>query len=515
MWIFAHIPESPFPFVPILTTIYVLRVTTKYGAWFKKMKLNVTHKVFLAILAANAIIVLSMFLIMQWSVDRGFLKYVNQVERNRMDRLVNKLGRTYKTDGNWDHLKNNTEALSRLLSETYSEDPVQAPAPPSASDAKQEYSSQSEPPPRRRFYRLEKRITLLDAARNPVLGPGNSAEIEIFMPIAFNGTVVGYLGLLPNKFLSDTHHLEFVKKQKLVFALVALLMLLVAAVISLPLARLLVRPLRKLAAATGHLSSGRYDVRVPVESDDEFGHLSRDFNALALSLDKNEQARRQFVADISHELRTPLTILGGEIEAIQDGILDLSLESIGSLQVEVLRINRLVDDLYQLALSDVGALAYRKKEVNIVEILTESVNRSQSKFEGSELTLTAFMPQEPILVFADSERLTQLFDNLLLNSQKYTDSGGTLDITVETAHGAVTIDFKDSEPGVLEVERGKLFNRLYRVEGSRNRDTGGAGLGLAICRNIVEAHEGVIEAFDSPLGGVLIRITLPLGGHRE
>jgi two-component system sensor histidine kinase BaeS len=480
------------------------------------MKLNITHKVFLAILAANAIIVLSMFLIMQWSVDRGFLKYVNQVEQNRMNRLVKKLGATYRTEGTWDHLRNNPEALSRLLGEMYSEDPTQFPSSATNIEAKQELSNQTDQPVRRRYYRLEKRIAVLDAARNPILGSGNYADIEIFMPISIKGTVVGYLGLLPNKFLSNTLHLEFVKRQKLVFALVALLMLLVAVAISLPLARLLVRPLRKLAAATGHLSSGRYDVRVPVESDDEFGHLSRDFNALALSLDKNEQARRQFVADISHELRTPLTILGGEIEAIQDGIQDLSLESIDSLQGEVFRINRLVDDLYQLALSDVGALAYRKTEVNIVEILSETINRAKSQFRERDLTLTALMPQEPVLVFADAERLTQLFDNLLNNSLKYTDSGGTLDITVETAHGSVTIDFKDSEPGVLEDERGRLFDRLYRVEGSRNRGTGGAGLGLAICSNIVAAHEGAIEALKSPLGGVWIRIILPLsGGYNE
>lgn len=291
-------------------------------------------------------------------------------------------------------------------------------------------------------------------------------------------------------------------------------MLLVAAAISLPLARLLVRPLKKLAAATGHLSSGQYDIRVPVDSDDEFGHLSRDFNALALSLDKNEQARRQFVADISHELRTPLAILGGEIEAIQDGLQDLSLESISSLQVEVFRINRLVDDLYQLALSDVGALAYRKSEVNVAEVLAEAVNRARPKLVERSLTLTVLLPQEPVYVYADAERLTQLFDNLLNNSQKYTDAGGTLDITLETGQGGATIDVKDSGPGVTECERKKLFDRLYRVEGSRNRASGGAGLGLAICRNIVEAHEGAIEAYHSPLGGIWIRITLPLSGGR-
>ena len=294
-----------------------------------------------------------------------------------------------------------------------------------------------------------------------------------------------------------------------------MIMLLVAAAISLPLARLLVRPLKKLAAATGHLSSGRYDVRVPVDSDDEFGHLSRDFNALALSLDKNEQARRQFVADISHELRTPLAILGGEIEAIQDGIQDLSLESIGSLQVEVFRLNRLVDDLYQLALSDVGALAYRKSDVNLADIISEAIDRARPKLAERSLALSITLPQAPVIVFADAERLTQLFDNLLDNSRKYTDSGGVLEITLEAMHGGVTVDIRDSGPGVTGEERDKLFDRLYRVERSRNRSSGGAGLGLAICRNIVEAHEGAIEAFHSPLGGVWIRITLPLSeGHQ-
>ncbi len=474
------------------------------------MKLNVTHRVFLAILAANAIIVLCMFLIMQWSMDRGFLKYVNQLEQNRMDRLVEKLGRSYSTVANWDPLKKTPDSISRLLTETYSEDPTQLPSSPATNEAKRELTNQSEPSTRRRLYRLEKRIIVLDASRNPVFGPGNPADIEIFKPISNKGKVVGYLGLLPNKFISDMHQLKFVKEQKLVFALIALLMLLVAVAISLPLARLLVRPLKKLAAATGHLSAGRYDVRVPVDSDDEFGHLSRDFNALALSLDKNEQARRQFVADISHELRTPLAILGGEIEAIQDGIQDLSLESIGSLQVEVFRINRLVEDLYQLALSDVGALAYRKYDVNVVEILDEAINRARPQFEERKLTLRTLLPQDPVFVFADAERLTQLFDNLLNNSQKYTDSGGTLDITLETTHGGAIIDFKDSEPGVTDEERRKLFDRLYRVEGSRNRASGGAGLGLAICRNIVEAHEGSIEALHSPLGGIWIRITLPV-----
>jgi len=474
------------------------------------MKLNVTHRVFLAILAANAIIVLCMFLIMQRSMDRGFLKYVNQVELNRLDRLVAKLGKEYASQASWEFLRTTPDKISRFIGETFTEDSSQNPLPLPVTDMKREQSPMGESFAGRRHYRLERRIIVLDATRKPVFGISNPADIEIFKPISEEGVVVGYLGLLPNKFVSDMHQLKFVKEQKLVFAFVAIIMLLVAAAISLPLARLLVRPLKKLAAATGHLSSGRYDVRVPVDSDDEFGHLSRDFNALALSLDKNEQARRQFVADISHELRTPLAILGGEIEAIQDGIQDLSLESISSLQVEVFRLNRLVDDLYQLALSDVGALAYRKSDVNLADVISEAIDRARPKLAERALTLNILLPQAPVVVFADTERLTQLFDNLLDNSRKYTDSGGTLEITLEAMHGGATVDIKDSGPGVTGEERSKLFDRLYRVERSRNRSSGGAGLGLAICRNIVEAHEGAIEAFQSPLGGIWIRITLPL-----
>lgn len=474
------------------------------------MRLNITHRVFLAILAANAIIVLSMLLIMQWSMDRGFLRYVNQLEQNRMERLATKLGKVYGASRGWGFIQKSPDTISRLIGETIAES---SPPPPPPFANKQ--PSQPEPPPIGLSYRFEKRIIVLDTGKNRVFGTSDPSGIQLFKPISNRGKVVGYLGLLPRKILSDTHQMKFVKEQKFVFALTALLMLLVAAAISLPLARLLVSPLKKLAAATSHLSSGRYDIRVTVDSDDEFGHLSRDFNALALSLDKNEHARRQFVADISHELRTPLAILGGEIEAIQDGLQDLSLESISSLQVEVFRINRLVDDLYQLALSDVGALAYRKADINVADILVEALNRARPKLKESDLTVNALMPSAPVVIYADADRLAQLFDNLLDNSGKYTDAGGTIEVSIESGAGYVTVNIKDSGPGVTEEERKKLFDRLYRVEGSRSRSSGGAGLGLAICRNIVEAHEGAIEALHSPLGGIWMKITLPLSGGKQ
>jgi two-component system, OmpR family, sensor histidine kinase BaeS len=285
----------------------------------------------------------------------------------------------------------------------------------------------------------------------------------------------------------------------------------VAAGLSLPLANRLVRPVKALAAATGRLAAGEFATRVPVASADELGQLARDFNVLALTLEKNEQTRRQWVADISHELRTPLAILRGEIEALQDGVRQPTPESINSLHGEALRLGRLVEDLYQLSLSDLGALTYHKEELDLAVVLTAALAHYRPELTGKRIALTAEIPRAgAAVVFGDPERLHQLFANLLDNAVKYTDQGGKLEVRLTCRDHEATIDLADSAPGVPESELERLFDRLYRVESSRSRDAGGAGLGLAICRNIVLAHTGTITAHPSPLGGVLIRIALPL-----
>jgi len=288
--------------------------------------------------------------------------------------------------------------------------------------------------------------------------------------------------------------------------------LLVSALLSLPLARRLVRPIKALAAATHRLASGRYETRVEEERGDELGQLTRDFNALALTLEKNEQARRQWIADISHELRTPLAVLRGEIEALQDGVRPMGTEALGSLHAEALHLGRLVDDLYQLALSDLGALSYRKETVELGPLLEEALAPFRTEFERKGIALAVAGTRSAVPLFADPERLRQLFSNLLENALRYTDADGRLEIEVIRKDERAEMVFRDSAPGVPAADLERLFERLFRVEGARRRATGGAGLGLAICRNIAEAHSGTITAAPSPLGGVAITVTLPLAG---
>jgi two-component system sensor histidine kinase BaeS len=359
-----------------------------------------------------------------------------------------------------------------------------------------------------------KHFVLLDEAKRPLFAASSIPSNTFLKPLHYKGRTVGYLGLLPHLRRPDELQRRFLKEQGMALSLVAGTLVLLAASFSLPLARRLIRPIKALAAATDRLAAGEFSTRVTVTSTDELGQLARGFNSLAQTLEKNEQTRRQWVADISHELRTPLAILRGEVEAIQDRIRPANPDSIDSLHGEVMRLERLVNDLYQLSLSDLGALTYRKEELEL-EILLSSVLASyRSQFADREITMESSIPQGgKAMVFGDPERIRQLFANLFDNALKYTDPGGAIAVHLACVSEHVTIDIEDSTPGVPNSEIGRLFERLYRVEASRNRAAGGAGLGLAICRNIVEAHAGAIEARHSSRGGLWIRIELPLTGR--
>jgi len=366
------------------------------------------------------------------------------------------------------------------------------------------------PEPGRHFAR---RVVLLDGGKKGIFAPPDLPENLPLKPLLHGGETVGYLGLLPLKMLADARQLRFVREQKQAFALIALAMVFLAALVSIPLAQRMVKRIRNLALATHRLASGRYDTRVSVESSDELGRLARDFNTLALTLEKHEQGRRQWIADISHELRTPLSILRGEIEAMQDGVHATTPQAIGSLHGEVIRLSRLVNDLYDLSLSDLGALTYSKSETDLAEALRQALNLYRPDFSDKGISLEADFPSGTTFpLFADAERLHQLYSNLLENSLKYTDPGGRLRVFVERDGGTATVHFQDSGPGVPESNLGKLFDRLYRVDSSRNREMGGAGLGLSICRSIVEGHAGTIAAFPSPLGGLWVKIAFPMSG---
>jgi two-component system sensor histidine kinase BaeS len=281
-------------------------------------------------------------------------------------------------------------------------------------------------------------------------------------------------------------------------------------VVALFLARQLLLPIRRIVTGVKALATGNYHTRIKANGHDELGQLSQHFNSLAQTLQQNEVARRQWIADISHELRTPLSVLRGELEALQDGVRKPTPERIHSLHSEILSLSKLVEDLYQLSLSDAGGMNYHKEAINLTDIVLDVQQHFVSRFADRGINLREISnPQIILPVFADKRRLQQLFSNLAENSCRYTNEGGFCEITLYRTKQTVMVTFQDSAPSVPQAALPKLFDRLFRVEKSRSRELGGAGLGLAICKNIVEAHGGIILAYQSQYGGLSIQVELP------
>ncbi|MBU1565808.1 MAG: HAMP domain-containing protein [Proteobacteria bacterium] len=476
------------------------------------MKITLHYKLFGAILTAILVVVIYMSLVMQWSFDRGFLVYVNIVVQDQLKRIAADLESHYRELKSWRTFTDDHKKMALLIVDNYPEGRQKEHFLEKIRHEKieAEFAHSGllpiDIPP---HFLL--RVFFLDEHKETIFGYDPGDMHPEMMELRYQNRVVGYLGVHPAKNLSDIHQVVFVKQQKVAFFLVAGAGFLIAAGLSLPFAYRLTRPIRRLAMATRDLASGKYQTRIDVKSADELGQLSRDFNDLAEVLEKNKQARSQWVADISHELRTPLSILRGKIEALQDGVYPPTGETFKSLHNEVLHLGMLVDDLYQLSLSDVGAMSYHRAEVMPCWALQKAIEMLQSELEGKKQQLeTAIDIDADVFLFADNERLKQLFTNLLANSIRYTHEGGKIVIQVQQEGKQLVFNIKDTAPGVPGDHLPHLFDRLYRVDSSRSRDLGGAGLGLSICYNIVKGHNGTIEAKPSPLGGLWVRVCLPL-----
>jgi two-component system sensor histidine kinase BaeS len=489
------------------------------------MRLGIKYKLFFALLAAHVLVLAVMFSIVNYNFDKGFREYVSRIEEQQVPALVTGLADFYRIHGSWEGLRGseNYDTWSDLIRDSIEKtaDPVlvqqrqrrvQNPEraidrlpPPGFTPNDWYYASEYSPA---RPY-----LHLLDADEMVVVGtPGAYVrERANLNPIVVNNETVGYLSVTSRQTLSAQADQLFADQQQTFFWQLAAFLFVLSAIVSFPTASYLTRPLRDVVAGTRALSSGQFDLRLPVRGTDEISQLSEDFNTLALTLEQNSKARQQWIADISHELRTPLGILQGELESVQDGIRPLNTDTLESLHSEVVHLNALVNDLHELSMTDMGALVYEKREVDLLDIIEQSFEQHTSLAKKHNLRLNLTIDSNgtgrEMKMLGDPNRLQQLFDNLLQNSLRYTDPGGELRVHLrENGNNSIVVEWFDSGPGVSNEHLGKLFDRLYRVDSSRNRKKGGSGLGLAICKNIVQAHEGTIEASHSPLGGLRLTI---------
>lgn len=292
---------------------------------------------------------------------------------------------------------------------------------------------------------------------------------------------------------------------------------LAALLLTAALSRRIIKPVEELTAAAELMARGELSSRVLARGNDEIATLGRAFNSMAGALERAEELRRTMVSDVAHELRTPLTNIRGYLEALEDGVIRPDARTIGSLHEEALLLSRLVDDLRDLALADAGQLRLYRQPTDLGAVVRQAVEsfrpRLVAKGVACELRLPAALPQAEI----DDERVGQVLRNLLNNALTHTPAGGS--VTVEVVAGGacdgpamLAVSVADTGAGIAAEDLPLIFERFYRADRSRNRATGGAGLGLTIVRRLIEAHGGSVTA-ESALGaGSRFTFTLPVAG---
>ncbi len=513
------------------------------------MKFSLFHKIFSAFIVTILAAIIVLALAMYFSANWRFSEYVVKVEMGTLDDLVVALQYLHQEKQSWEQFRDNPGLWHRFISAYLSEIPGYPPVGPPPDFRPMEGHRQrdfvpgdpaarlrerpdkddpefarrrgfgtgppgppGQPPPPPRRDSIGPRLALFDQNKQIVIGPPEfPLRSYVLRPINIAEQTVGWLGLMPLKQGSHPLELAFIKEQTRAIVLAGLFVFALAGLISFFLSKHLLSPIKELTAAAKEFSSLHFGKKVDVRTSDELGQLANAFNSMAEALEKNETLRKQWTSDVAHELRTPLAILRGEIEAMQDGVREISAERLASLHDEINRIGKLVDDLHLLFVADSENLLQRKHPVKPLEILQEVLGTFETRLNQSAIQLEAHsIGDQAAVIMGDEVRMRQLFANLIENTIRYTDSPGILRINHYCSLQKLTLVFEDSPPGVPSEALDRIFDRLYRVDKSRSRSLGGSGLGLSICKEIVVGHGGTIRASHSSLGGLLISTEFPL-----
>jgi two-component system OmpR family sensor kinase/two-component system sensor histidine kinase BaeS len=365
------------------------------------------------------------------------------------------------------------------------------------------------------------RTVLIDADWKVVLDHGSVTSALVgtqFTPrpnetgqaLTINGSLIGTIwvdrGTLPRAVL-------FIYSLIGPTAVISVLLGILTLIIGLLLMRRMVNPLAEVIAAAQAVSQGDLSARVPVRpQNDDLSALSDHFNHMADELERSDHQRRNMLADIAHELRTPITILRGRLEGILDGVYPADEAHIAPALEETYLLERLVEDLRLVALAEANQLRFELKPVKLEE-LAETILGLFSAQAG-ERTIQLNLEAEPDLpeVMVDPQRFQQVVGNLIDNALRYTPEGSKVEITIHHKENTVELSVSDGGPGIPEDEVAHVFDRFWRGEKSRARSTGGAGLGLSIARQLVEAQGGKITAHNRSPRGFEVLITLPVKG---
>ncbi|MGG6462043.1 ATP-binding protein [Solilutibacter silvestris] len=459
------------------------------------MRVSISQRIFLATFGAALLMAIVGLEVVRWALLDNFSArlYSLDAQWRELEPLENRLGERYLVAGGWDFLPADAAARKYWLRDALTE-------------------AKTNPT-------LGQRIALFDENNRYLAGIRPARPLIVFAsvntwvhPLRVQGRTIGALQIAAPANAEDELAVAFLMDQQEHLLMLGVFAILAMAAVSLLLAARIRKPVRDLVNGARRLENGEFDTRLDATRSDELGELALAFNQLAARLQAMRGEQRRWVADTSHELRTPLAVLQAQIEALADGVRPATPEHIQLMSRQTKGLVRIVDDLHMLAKADAGRLDLRKTSCAVWPLVEEATQAFAARFREAGLTVSFTDVPARSDVSADADRLRQVIDNLLENSRRHTDGGGRIEIAGRMVGKALHLDIDDSAPGVPVESLPRLGERFFRVDASRTRSqgTGGSGLGLALCRQIVEAHDGQLMFAASPLGGLRATIVLPL-----
>jgi len=315
--------------------------------------------------------------------------------------------------------------------------------------------------------------------------------------LAIGVTVVGaqsFKGLMEEAGISADHAQQMYDQSVSTVVVAAIVVAALASIgLAVLMARMLARPLAEVGAAARRVAAGDYAARVPREGPDELASLADSFNQMAAGLERQEQMRRDFIVNAAHELRTPLTNLQGYLEALRDGVIVADRQTYESLWDEAERLVRLSRSLDALAEGDAATARPPAAELDLATAIRAALELAQPTLERANLALTIDLPDH-LPARANADDLAQVLSNLISNAVRYTPAGGRVTVRAERRPADLLVSITNSGDGIPADDLDRVFERFYRVEKSRDRARGGAGIGLAIVKQLIEASGGRVGA---------------------
>ncbi|MCJ7658473.1 MAG: ATP-binding protein [Anaerolineales bacterium] len=447
---------------------------------------SITGKLMLAFFVVSLIAISLLFVFISQSTNKAVRDfYFNQSKES----IVRKLVDYYKEKGTWSGISEHSSGI-----------------------VEGEFPEQNKLPNQPVFFLLDKDDRLILPRMMPPNGMRMMThEINNGVILEVQGIKIGTLVFIPTNYDWEVRQPQFLARINQLLFIITLGAILLAIILGGFMSRTLTRPIRELTAATKAAAAGDLSHKVAVRSNDELGELAESFNTMNSELDRLITARKQMTADIAHELRTPISIILGNTDGVREGVIPMTTETFDIIAEEAERLEGLVEDLHTLSRAEAGELPMTFVAVSIKE-LVDSLRLSQTQAaQLKQIDFIVDIPEGLANVKADPDRIIQVLRNIVNNAYHYTPENGRISLSAtQKVENTVALRISDSGPGVPEDEWGKIFNRFYRTDTSRQRDGEGAGLGLAIAQSIVERHGGKIRAENGAMGGLSVVIELPL-----